>query len=46
MNSNTYDVVVIGAGAHTEEVNASHAVMISHPATVTHIIEDAARSTR
>ncbi|SNT44618.1 alpha/beta fold hydrolase [Actinacidiphila glaucinigra] len=34
------------AGAHTEEVNASHAVMISHPATVTHIIEDAARSTR
>lgn len=34
------------AGAHTEEVNASHAVMISHPATVTHIIEEAARSTR
>ncbi|MET7787472.1 alpha/beta hydrolase [Streptomyces sp900116325] len=34
------------AGAHTEEVDASHAVMISHPATVTHIIEDAARSTR
>ena len=34
------------AGAHTEEVNASHAVMISHPATVTHIIEDAARNTR
>jgi pimeloyl-ACP methyl ester carboxylesterase len=31
------------AGAYTEEVNASHAVMISHPATVTHIIEDAAR---
>ncbi|MFD7994247.1 alpha/beta fold hydrolase [Streptomyces mexicanus] len=34
------------AGAHTEEVNASHAVMISHPATVTHIIEDAARDTQ
>ncbi|MGQ5652904.1 alpha/beta fold hydrolase [Streptomyces sp. EKR5.2] len=34
------------AGAHTEEVNASHAVMISHPATVTHIIEEAARGTR
>jgi pimeloyl-ACP methyl ester carboxylesterase len=34
------------AGAHTEEVDASHAVMISHPATVTHIIEDAARHTR
>ncbi|MFF3591264.1 alpha/beta fold hydrolase [Streptomyces sp. NPDC003631] len=34
------------AGAHTEEVNASHAVMISHPATVTHIIEEAARITR
>lgn len=34
------------AGAHTEEVNASHAVMISHPGAVTHVIEDAARSTR
>jgi pimeloyl-ACP methyl ester carboxylesterase len=34
------------AGAHTEEVNASHAVMISRPGTVTHVIEDAARSTR
>ncbi|GGJ72531.1 alpha/beta fold hydrolase [Streptomyces brasiliensis] len=34
------------AGVHTEEVDASHAVMISHPGAVTHIIEDAARSTR
>ncbi|MEU6657196.1 alpha/beta hydrolase [Streptomyces sp. NPDC046900] len=34
------------AGAHTEEVDASHAVMISRPGTVTHIIEEAARSTR
>jgi pimeloyl-ACP methyl ester carboxylesterase len=34
------------AGAHTEEVDASHAVMISHPGAVTHIIEDAASSTR
>ncbi|MGW1468991.1 alpha/beta fold hydrolase [Streptomyces sp. NPDC002308] len=34
------------AGAHTEEVNASHAVMVSRPAAVTRIIEDAARSTR
>ncbi|TDD52052.1 alpha/beta hydrolase [Nonomuraea terrae] len=34
------------AGAHTEEVNASHAVMISRPGTVTQVIEDAARSTR
>ncbi|MDQ0779767.1 pimeloyl-ACP methyl ester carboxylesterase [Streptomyces aurantiacus] len=34
------------AGSHTEEVNASHAVMISRPGTVTHVIEDAARSTR
>ncbi|WP_229840734.1 alpha/beta fold hydrolase [Streptomyces brasiliensis] len=34
------------AGAHTEEVNASHAVMISHPSAVTHIIEDAARNTK
>lgn len=34
------------AGAHTEEVNASHAAMISRPGTVTHVIEDAARSTR
>ncbi|TKA06392.1 alpha/beta hydrolase [Actinacidiphila oryziradicis] len=34
------------AGAHIEEVNSSHAVMISHPAAVTHIIEDADRNTR
>ncbi|MGC5562167.1 alpha/beta fold hydrolase [Streptomyces sp. FR-108] len=34
------------AGSHTEEVNASHAVMISRPGVVTHVIEDAARSTR
>ncbi|TJZ98874.1 alpha/beta fold hydrolase [Actinacidiphila oryziradicis] len=34
------------AGAHIEEVNASHAVMISRPGTVTQVIEDAARSTR
>ena len=32
--------------AHTEKVNASHAVMISHPAAVTHIIEDAVRNTQ
>ncbi|MFD6288459.1 alpha/beta fold hydrolase [Streptomyces sp. NPDC060205] len=34
------------AGSHTEEVNASHAVMISRPGAVTHVIEEAARSTR
>ncbi|WP_220040487.1 alpha/beta fold hydrolase, partial [Nonomuraea aridisoli] len=34
------------AGAHTEEVNASHAVMVSRPGTVTRVIEDAARRTR
>ncbi|AUA16833.1 alpha/beta fold hydrolase [Streptomyces sp. SID8382] len=34
------------AGSHTEEVNASHAVMISRPDAVTHMIEDAARDTR
>ncbi|MFI6875451.1 alpha/beta fold hydrolase [Streptomyces sp. NPDC050400] len=34
------------AGAHIEEVNASHAVMISRPGAVTQVIEDAARSTR
>ncbi|MFE6104718.1 alpha/beta fold hydrolase [Streptomyces laurentii] len=34
------------AGAHMEEVDASHAVMISRPDAVTHVIEDAARSTR
>ncbi|WP_225625956.1 alpha/beta fold hydrolase [Streptomyces werraensis] len=34
------------AGANTEEVNASHAVMISRPGAVTKIIEDASHSTR
>lgn len=34
------------AGAHTEDVKSSHAVMVSHPAAVTRIIEDAARTTR
>ncbi|WP_239096388.1 alpha/beta hydrolase [Streptomyces sp. SID11385] len=34
------------AGAHTEEVDASHAVMISRPDKVTHVIEEAARNTR
>ncbi|MYS23806.1 Pimeloyl-ACP methyl ester carboxylesterase [Streptomyces sp. DvalAA-14] len=34
------------AGSHTEEVNSSHAVMISRPDVVTHVIEEAARSTR
>jgi pimeloyl-ACP methyl ester carboxylesterase len=28
--------------AHAEEVNSSHAVMVSHPGTVTHLIEEAA----
>ncbi|MFF5859606.1 alpha/beta fold hydrolase [Streptomyces sp. NPDC012751] len=34
------------AHAHTVEVNASHAVSVSRPATVTHLIEQAARATR
>src|SRR5690606_32734028 len=34
------------AGAYTEEVNGSHAVMVSHPVAVARLIEDAARSTR
>ncbi|MCX5400446.1 alpha/beta fold hydrolase [Streptomyces sp. NBC_00102] len=34
------------AGAHTEEVDASHAVMVSRPGKVTHMIEEAARSIR
>ncbi|MQY10040.1 hypothetical protein SRB5_01440 [Streptomyces sp. RB5] len=34
------------AGAHIREVDASHAVMVSRPDAVTHIIEDAARATR
>jgi pimeloyl-ACP methyl ester carboxylesterase len=33
------------AGAHIEEVDASHAVMISRPGAVTKIIEDASRGT-
>ncbi|MFF7635929.1 alpha/beta fold hydrolase [Kitasatospora sp. NPDC008050] len=33
------------AGSHTVEVNSSHVAMISHPAAVTHLIEDAANST-
>ncbi|MFE0478154.1 MULTISPECIES: alpha/beta fold hydrolase [Streptomyces] len=34
------------ANAHTEEVDASHAVMVSRPGAVTKVIEDASRSTR
>ncbi|MFK4547998.1 pimeloyl-ACP methyl ester carboxylesterase [Streptomyces tendae] len=34
------------AHAHIKEVNASHAVMISRPGSVTRVIEDAARSSR
>ncbi len=34
------------AHAHTVEADGSHAVMVSHPDTVTHLIETAARSTR
>ncbi|WP_217145159.1 alpha/beta fold hydrolase [Streptomyces sp. AC627_RSS907] len=34
------------AHAHTEEVNASHAVMISRPGVVTKVIEEASRSTQ
>ncbi|MEU2226773.1 MULTISPECIES: alpha/beta hydrolase [unclassified Streptomyces] len=34
------------AHAHTVEVNASHAVSVSRPAAVTHLIEQAARATR
>ncbi|MEU8397632.1 alpha/beta hydrolase [Nonomuraea sp. NPDC048892] len=34
------------AGAHIEEVGASHAVMVSRPDAVTRVIEDAARSVR
>ncbi|MGV9350558.1 alpha/beta fold hydrolase [Streptomyces spiralis] len=33
------------AHAHTTEISASHAVSVSHPTAVTHIIEQAARAT-
>jgi pimeloyl-ACP methyl ester carboxylesterase len=33
------------AHAHTTEINASHAVAVSHPGAVTHIIEQAAHAT-
>ncbi len=34
------------AHAHTVEANGSHSIMVSHPDTVAHLIETAARSTR
>jgi pimeloyl-ACP methyl ester carboxylesterase len=34
------------AGAHTEEIDSSHAAMVSHPAAVTHLIEEADHGTR
>ena len=34
------------AGSHTEEVDSSHAVMVSHPGAVTRLIEEADRGTR
>lgn len=34
------------AGAHTVEVNGSHAVMVSHPAAVQKLVEQADRGTR
>ncbi|MGV9914509.1 alpha/beta fold hydrolase [Streptomyces tendae] len=34
------------AGAHVTEVSASHSVAVSHPGTVTRVIENAARATR
>ncbi|MFC9285257.1 alpha/beta fold hydrolase [Streptomyces sp. NPDC057052] len=37
--------MVARAHAHTIEVNSSHAVAISHPGTVTRLIEQAARAT-
>ncbi|MQY40839.1 hypothetical protein SRB17_88720 [Streptomyces sp. RB17] len=33
------------AGAHIEKVSSSHAVMVSHPDAVTHVIEDADHGT-
>ncbi|MED7828954.1 alpha/beta hydrolase, partial [Streptomyces chiangmaiensis] len=34
------------AHAHIEEIPSSHAVTVSHPGAVTHIIEKAARTVR
>jgi pimeloyl-ACP methyl ester carboxylesterase len=34
------------AGSHTEQINSSHAAMVSHPTAVTHLIEEADRGTR
>ncbi|QNA70682.1 alpha/beta hydrolase [Streptomyces sp. So13.3] len=34
------------AHSHTIEISSSHVAMISHPGTVTHLIEDAATTTR
>ncbi|MED7828007.1 alpha/beta hydrolase, partial [Streptomyces chiangmaiensis] len=34
------------ANAHIEEIQSSHAVSVSHPDAVTHIIEKAARTVR
>lgn len=34
------------AGAHTEEIDSSHAAMVSHPGAVTHLIEEADHDTR
>ncbi|WP_307795119.1 alpha/beta fold hydrolase [Actinacidiphila acididurans] len=34
------------AGAHTVEVNSSHAVMVSHPAAVANLVEQADQGTR
>ncbi|WP_225629450.1 alpha/beta fold hydrolase [Streptomyces werraensis] len=34
------------AKAHTEEINSSHAVMVSHPVAVTQLIEEADHETR
>ncbi|MDV9170650.1 hypothetical protein R6V09_10950 [Streptomyces sp. W16] len=33
------------ARSHTVEINSSHVALISHPGTVTHLVEDAARTT-
>ncbi|MGW3415133.1 alpha/beta fold hydrolase [Streptomyces sp. NPDC000888] len=41
----TQEFMAKRAGAHTTEVRSSHAVSVSHPAKVTAVIEDAARST-
>lgn len=34
------------ANAHIREIESSHAVSVSHPDAVTHIIENAARTVR